>query len=65
MWAKFYRDFPHFNQETNATIKSYHYFLKIRYLCDKARKCGRRMDWLIGKFLCELEPYYKNRDTLK
>ena len=51
MWAKWYIKFPHSNQEINSATESYHYTLKTRFLCQKARKYGRRMNLLLTHFL--------------
>jgi len=65
MWTRHFQNFPYANQETNATIESYHGLLKIRFLSDKMKKSGRRLDWLIYTLLKHVESYYRNKDLLK
>ncbi|GLJ47194.1 hypothetical protein SUGI_0996270 [Cryptomeria japonica] len=65
MWAKNFRSFPHANQETNASIESYHFHIKSHHLSDRAKKCTRRMDWLIYVLLHRVEPFYKNKRYLQ
>ena len=65
MWAKNFRSFPHANQETNASIESYHSHIKSQHLSDRSRKCTRRMDWLIYTLLHRVEPFYKNKRYLQ
>ena len=38
IWAKNLRNFLHANQETNASIESYHFHIKSHYLSDHAKK---------------------------
>ena len=65
MWVECCRNFPHANQETNNSIEAYHYFLKSKFLSDRSKKCGRRMDWLLYQLLKNVEPYYQFRDILQ
>lgn len=65
MWAKNYRIFPHANQETNASIESYHFHIKSHYLNDRSKRCTRRMDWLLHALLHRVEPFYKNKRYLQ
>ncbi|GLJ40912.1 hypothetical protein SUGI_0846320 [Cryptomeria japonica] len=65
MWAKHFRNFSHANQETNASIESYHSHIKSHYLSDRSKKCTRRMDWLIHTLLHRVEPFYKNKRYLQ
>ena len=64
MWAKNLQNFPHANQETNASIESYHFHIKSHYLSDCSKKCTRRMDWLIYILLPRIELFYKNKRYL-
>ena len=65
MWVKGYRDFPHANQETNNAMESYHGYLKSAFLCDKQKKCSRRMDWKFYTLLKNVEPSYRFKAVLK
>ncbi|GLJ18412.1 hypothetical protein SUGI_0326200 [Cryptomeria japonica] len=65
MWTKHFRGFSHANQETNASIESYHFQIKSRHLSDRSKKCTRRMDWLIHTLLHKVEPFYKNKRYLQ
>ena len=65
MWVKGCRDFPHANQETNNAVESYHGYLKSTFLCDKRKKCSRRMDWLFYTLLKNVEPCYRFKEILK
>ena len=62
---KNFRGFSHANQETNASIESYHMHIKSHYLTDCSIKCTRRMDWLIHVLLHRVEPYYRNKRNLQ
>ena len=57
--------FPHANQESNASIEAYHFPIKSHYLSVHAKKCKRRMDWLIHTLLHRIEPFYKNKRYLQ
>ena len=59
------RDFPHANQETNNVVESYHCYLKTIFLCDRRKKCARRMDWLFYMLLTSVEPCYWFKEILK
>ena len=65
MWVKGCKDFPHANQETNNVVESYHGYLKAMLLCDRRKKCSRRMDWLFYTLLKNAEPRYRFKETLK
>ena len=65
MSEKYYRKFPHSNQDTNNVIESYHRYLKYRYLDEKNNACHRRVDWLIHVLLENVEPYYIPMQHLK
>ena len=65
MWVEGCRNFPHANQETNNSVEAYHYFLKSKFLSDRRKKCGHRMDWLLYQLLKNVEPYYRFRDILQ
>ncbi|XP_057845861.1 uncharacterized protein LOC131055410 [Cryptomeria japonica] len=64
-WTKDFRNFSNASQEINASIESYHFYIKSCYLSDYARKCTRRMDWLICTLLHRVEPFYKNKRYLQ
>ena len=57
MWIKGCWDFPLTNQETNNSIESYHCLLKSKFVLDRWKKCGQRMDWLIYYLLKNVEPF--------
>ena len=59
------RDFPHANQETNNVVESYHCYLKAGFLCDRRKKCARRMDWLLYMLLTSVEPCYQFKAIFK
>ena len=65
MWEKGCRDLPHANQETNNVVESYHCYMKTNFLCDRRKKCARRMDWLLYTLLTSVEPCYRFKEILK
>lgn len=65
MWIKVASEFPHARQDTNATIESYHRFMKQRQALNKKTLMPRRLDWLIWMLTHDLANHYWYMNILK